>query len=347
MKLGTQLKRVAIFFLGMGALFLFSFSSVWAQQKSADPLSITVEPEAPAPGAETTITITSSSVDLGSAQIIWSLNGAPVASGSGVRTFSFTMGGVGGATIVALSVDPLQGSSFTRTFIFRPGSVILLWEANTYTPPFYVGKALYSPGANIRILALTSVADSGGVAISPENLIFKWEINGDAYADRSGLGKNVLDITGGQLRQAEIIGVDVLRADGSKAGRGDVLIPTTPPRALFYKKDPLRGVLYEKALRESFQLSEQETTFVAEPYYIAGRSRGSGEFIYEWTLNGLSIDPQGEDKSTITLRQEGSQSGRATLSFSMQNTNLKKLLQQTSATLQLILSGGSNNLFGL
>lgn len=338
-------RQFLLIFFTVG-LFFIPTSSLLAQ-KTIDPISIEVRPEAPTPGVKTVMTITSSSVDLGRAQIVWSVNGTPVSSGSGVRSFSFTMGHVGEVTVVSLAVSPASGSPFTRTFTFRPGAVTLLWEADTYAPPFYVGKSLYSPGAHIRILALPNITDQAGSRINPSNLTFKWEINGDAYADRSGLGKDVLDIEGGQLREAESIGVDVIRSDGSKAGRGDVTIPATSPLVLFYKKDPLRGMLYERALRGNVRLSEQETSIVAEPYYIVGNNRTQSGFTYAWTLNGKNVEPQGSDKGVITLRQTGGQSGTALLSFSIQSTNLKQLLQHATASLQLVLSEGSNNIFGL
>jgi hypothetical protein len=77
--------------------------------------------------------------------------------------------------------------------------VTLLWEASTYVPPFYKGKSLYSAGADIHVVAIPQVNDSAGNPIPASDLTFKWEMNGDAYADHSGLGRDTLDFTGRRL----------------------------------------------------------------------------------------------------------------------------------------------------
>jgi hypothetical protein len=315
-----------------------------AQAGPTDGLDIRVSPTTPAPGARTTVTLTSTSFDLGSSQIAWTLDGNASAAGPGERSFTFTMGPAGRSTVIGITVTPRQGARITRTLTFRPASVTLLWEADTYTPPLYKGRALYSAGAGIRILAIPSVLTSSGASVPSSELIFKWQIGEQAYADRSGLGRDTLLITGSQLREEELVGVTVLRRDGSEAAAAAIRIPATAPLARLYRADELRGVRYERALAGEEPLTTTETTIVAEPYFLSGNARMQPGFTYAWSLNGKEVEPQGEDRTVITLRQQGGE-GRATLEFSVESNAYSKLLQSAGAALIFVLGDGRASIF--
>jgi hypothetical protein len=274
------------------------------------------------------------------------VNGTPLLSGDGARVFAFTMGPSGKSTIVTLSVSPRSSTPFTRTFTFTPGAVTLLWEAQAYTPALYQGKPLYSAGSNIRVLALPQVTDAGGKPLQSADLNFKWQINGDAHADLSGIGRDTLDFTGSLLGGNEEVSVDILRRDGSKAAQGYTVVHDENPVVLLYKKDPLRGTLYNQALSGDVPLVDTETTIIAEPYFMSGTSRSSKDLAYEWQLNGAVVQPQGNDPSVLTLRRVGNESGNATLTLSLQNMDKSKLLQQANATLNIILDAARSTIFG-
>ena len=329
--------------LSLSAACLSVVPAAFAQSRGSDPIDVSVEPEAPAPGESTTISLTSMTLDLSQATISWSLDGAEKASSVGQRTFTFTMGAAGKSTAVGLTIVPVRGSRTTRTFTFHPASVLLLWEADTYTPPLYKGRALYSGGAGVRILAVPSVIDGSGALVSPSDLNFRWEIEDEAYADRSGLGHDLLLISGSQLRGAETVSVTVLRRDGTKAASSRIVIPATSPLVRFYKVDPLRGTRYERSLIGDVSLTDTETTIVAEPYFISGSTKTSTDFANLWRLNGADVTPEGRDRSVITLRQQGATNGNAQLEFSIQNTSYEKLLQNASAAINLVLSSNTSS----
>lgn len=329
----------------MALVFLFAGTGASAQGvRGTDTLDIRVSPTSPAPGQQTTITLTSTSIDLGNATISWTVDDNAKASGPGERSFVFTMGPVGKSTIVGVTVSPRQGSAVTRNFTFRPGSVTLLWEATTYTPPLYKGKALYSAGASIRVLAIPSVADANGTPIPANQLTFKWQIGEEAYADRSGLGRDLLLITGSQLREMEDVGVTVVRSDGSLAAASAIRIPATPPLVRFYRVDELRGTRYERSLSGEVQLTTTETTLVAEPYFISGTERTPEGFSSRWLLNNTEVVPQGTDRSMITLRQQGA-TGTALLEYAIESSSYERLLQSAAATIMLVLGERGASIF--
>ncbi len=322
-------------------LFLISitatpFFALAQAPRGTDPLNVTVTPQAPAPGVQTTITLTSTPIDLGRAIFIWSVNGSPKQSGPGIRTFSFTMGKATENTVVSVDIQPANGTPFSRTFTFRPGNVTLLWEADTYSPPWYRGKSIYTPGSDMRIVAVPSIIDEQGNTIPSNQLIYRWQIGGDPYADRSGLGRNTLYVTGNQLEGDQDIAVDILRSNGLRSAHAEITIPAEAPQLLLYKNDPLRGTLYNQALTGTVQLTDTETTILAEPYFLSGGVRQPNLVLYEWALNDNDITPQAKDQYLVTLRQSAGQSGQAKLTASMQNSNLKRLLQNATAELYLV-----------
>ncbi len=342
--------RALILIFAFAVIGFTSQSGVVSAQavRGSDQLNISISPEAPAPGTRTTISITSLSIDLSTADISWSTNGAQPSSGPGLRSYTFTMGPSGEGTVVSLSVTPRQGTGFTRSFTFRPGTVTLIWEADTYTPPFYRGKALYAPGADLKVMAVPSVYDNSGSLIPKNELTFKWSIDEEADASVSGRGRDVLYLSGKQLNEQEIVSVEVLRSDKLKVASSETIIPATQPLVRFYKRDPLRGVLYDRSIFGTTRLTDTETTLQVEPFFISGGSREPYRLIYTWTLNDQEVDPQGADRSAITLRQTNGQTGFAKLVVTFQNSDLKKLLQQASATLGVEFGGGGDSsVFGI
>lgn len=331
--MSSLLKITSVFLLALVVAMPFS---IYAQQtRGQDPLSIVVSPEAPAPGESTTITLSSTLVDLSRSQFVWKVNGNPKDTGAGIRVFTFTMGPSTSSTVVSVAITAPNGEVISRAFTFRPGSVALLWEANTYTPPFYRGRALYTPGADVRIVAVPDIREPGGGLVPTSRLTYKWSVDEEPFADRSGLGRNTFYLAGAQLQPDQVVTVDVLRENGLKAAHAEIVIPRNSPVVRFYKSDPLRGILYKSAFVDSVKLTDTETTIQAEPYFISGTTRESTYVLYTWTLNNEGIEPQSADKSAVTLRQTTGQSGYGVLSLEVQNADLRRLLQHATGELKV------------
>lgn len=331
--MNTLKKNILPLFLALMVVVPFS---IHAQQvRGQDPLVIVVSPEAPAPAETTTITLSSTPVDLSRSMFVWKVNGNIKNTGAGKREFTFTMGPSTSSTVISVAITTPNGEVISRVFTFRPGSVTLLWEANTYTPPFYKGRALYTPGADVRIVAVPDIRDPNGSLVPTSQLTYKWSVDEEPFADRSGLGRNTFYLAGAQLQPDQIVTVDVLRENGLKAAHAELVIPKNSPVIRFYKSDPLRGILYKNAMLGSVKLTNTETTIQAEPYFISGSTRESTYVLYTWTLNNEGIEPQSADKSAVTLRQTTGQSGHGVLSLEVQNADLRRLLQHATEELKV------------
>lgn len=316
-------------------LLLFGAAlSAAAQGVPLDPLRVRVTPEVPGPRSAVRMELQDATASLRDAVITWSLNGKPALSGAAKRSFSFTTGALGETMLITVRIET-GGGVIEREFAFRPGVVHLVFEADTYVPPFYRGKSRLSPGAAVRVFAFTDIRDARGVRIPDANLLFEWERGKVKFADRSGLGVSSFSFSGNQLASGEDITVNVLAKDGTRVGRGELFIPATDPVIRFYERDPLRGIVYERALAPGTAFSGEEVTVVAEPYFFSGTSRSSSALSYEWKIDGEPV-AQENTSGILTLRNERGDAGEALLSVSVQNKARARLLQAAEAQLPLL-----------
>lgn len=319
-----------------------------AQTALPDPVQYTVIPEAPGPNQQVSIEVSGVGTFLGNATVIWQKDGKVVPGASG-QTFTFTTGGIGTPTTIHLTINsPTQGA-IAHDFVFNPSVINLVWESDTYTPLLYKGKALYTAGSSLRIVAFPTVL-IGKTLVPSNKLSFQWSRGGTPDPASSGLGKNIFSFYGDQLKNEEEVSVDVY-SGGRKVGQGLITILAAKPSVIMYPVDPLRGTLLGTAFVSGSVLPQTETTVKAEPYFFSNISFARGQITYGWSLGGQETTGPDAAKGLLTLRQTGSGSGSADLSVDVQNNENDKLVQAASAGIRLLFgqqSGSSPlNFFGL
>lgn len=336
---------VAIFFGVVGIPVAFAQSL----GNQPDPIQFLVSPEVPAPGD--TILIQAQGVGnfLGDATISWQVDGKTVKSGLGERVFSFTAGALGKQTSVRVVVDSPTKGVISKTFTFLPSTVTMLWEAGTTVPPWYKGKALYSAGSSLTVMALPQVI-LNGKTVTSNNLGFQWSRNGTPVPEISGKGRNLISFEGNQLLSGETLRVDVT-INGAVIAQGQITIPATTPTVVMYERDPLRGVLYDSAFPDSVTLTENEIAIQAQPFYFSKNSLSDGQLQYAWKLNGADIIGPDSARGTLTLRQSGTGKGSAALQVELQNTDPSKFVQSARDAVRILFGGttqtGIGSFFGL
>jgi hypothetical protein len=175
-------------------------------------------------------------------------------------------GGAGTQTRIHVDIHSGTQGDFSKDFVFTPSNVRLIWEADTSVPPLFRGKALYSLGSRIKVVALPQVI-ANGAAIPPEVLSYQWSVDGEPVPNASGIGRSTLAYYGNQLKQGEQISLKVLYK-GAAVGSASLVLQNTPPKILLYARDPLRGPLFDQALPASVSLLGKELTLQAQPYYF-------------------------------------------------------------------------------
>lgn len=325
---------------------LLAFMPLAHAQFLPEPIQYVVAPEVPGPNQQVTIEAQGVGTFLGDATITWRKDGKVVKTGAGERSYAFVTGSLGSVTNLRVDIAA-QGGSFTKTFIFRPSSVNLVWEADTSAPPLYLGKPLYSGGSPLKVVAFPIVVINGA-RVAAQSLSYQWSRNGEPLPAQSGLGRNTLALDGDQLQPEEAIGVDVYFG-ASLVGRGGVVVPASQGQVLFYERNPLRGLLTDLALPSAIALQAKEITVAAQPYYFSSRALANGQLAYQWTLGGEDISGPDSARGLLTLRQTGSGAGQADLAVSIQNNDTEQLVQSAESLIRIVLGqqGSAGSLFGL
>jgi hypothetical protein len=291
-------------------------------------LGVEIIPSYPRPNEMVSIKLTLYTDDLNSADIAWYQNDSLVLSGKGKVSYSFKTGSIGQETKIDIRVSLLSGASFSKTFTLNPAGVDLVWEANSYVPPFYKGKALHPRQGSLKIVAMPEFVKNGR-RIAPENLIYEWSNGVDVYQNQNGYGKNVLILNGSILGKTESIEVLVTDPINNLVAHDLIDIAPVDPEIVFYENDPYYGHIFDSALTGNFSLKSDEAQILVAPYYFTKEM--GGLLTYEWQLNGTSIPSLSGSRTAIFRKPENIGSGQSIISLRMENTN--RILQQADGSL--------------
>ena len=315
---------------------VFGFFSIANAQLGALPqTSISVEmiPENPGPNTLVYVSVVSYSTNINASKITWNVNGKTQKSGMGEKTFSFTTGDMNTTTTLEILVETQDGEMIEKTFMIKPVSVDLIWESDGFVPPFYKGKALFSHQNKITVTALPHILSANGVEIGAKNLIYTWKKNGSVIGNVSGFGRNTYSFVSPLISRPVEIGVDVTTVDSSGSGYALLKLAPTEPTILFYKKDPIFGVEFQRALSNAVGLStSKELIVVGIPLFFSPATSG-GDLLYKWSINGSPINNSPE-QSTQVFRQNKGTSGTSRISLSIEHT--KKILQSAESSFDLM-----------
>lgn len=292
-----------------------------------DFLNSTVVPQIPKPGEDVKISLEIYSFDINSANITWKMDGKEVAKGTGLKSYTFKNKPAGQTTTIVATVEPYDRPKVEKTFTFTPGEVDILWQSAVYTPPFYKGKGLYTPEAKLLFVAMPRT--SSGV-VSPRETIFKWRVNYNNDAANSGFGRNTYSLDGPIILRPINVSVEVQEPDEGKSyASTDMELENKYPSVHLYENNPLYGVLFNKALRNTLTLNKSELSISAYPFSHSVQSKNS-DLQYIWSVDTSNISIP-KNQNTITLRRNQGDSGESLVSLDL--VNPFKILQSSSANL--------------
>jgi hypothetical protein len=303
-----------------------------------EQLSVEILPKVPAPGERVNISITSFSSDLTKGYFVWRVNGSNQLEGRGETNFNFTAPRNGSSTTVSVSITKEDGEVLNRSFDFAPAEVDIIYEAQTYTPPFYKGKALFTSESSVRLIALPTFINSSGTRVPAENLSYVWSINGTVDQSQSGYGKNVYQGTAGLVQRPLNVSVEVSAANSNLKARGALFLNYSEPEVVIYENNPLLGVVFEKSISGNFTLKRPEIELQAIPYYFSTPQKNSAFVDYRWKMNGNNLVTSGD--SFVNFRNDTGEEGQAVISLETEHFN--KILQLTSSVINLSFEKNDN-----
>lgn len=297
-------------------------------------IDVALTPEQPGPNQNVTIELSSYATEMNKATITWSVNGATKLNGIGKTKLSITTGDVGQKTDVSIVIITQEGTRVDKRIVITPAQLDILWEApETYTPPFYKGKALPIKESKVRVFGMPVRPDG---TVTPSNYSYRWEKAFKVDQSASGYGKYWFDTRNNYLNLTDTIGVT---ASGitNFGGTGSITLTYTNPKILFYEVSPAYGTLYQKNLNSGVTLGTKDMTIIAEPFFFSEKDGSVLEksMRYLWSINNRAIPPPAKINQ-LTLRGS-TETGVAKVSLSI--TNTLTLFQDAISLLTITLGG--------
>lgn len=291
----------------------------------------TLTPKTPTAGEPLNIRVKSFILDLDSMTITWYVNKEFIKTGLGETSLQTTTSALGSPMVVDLVILRGDGVRFDKTIKITPIEVDVFWEADTYTPPFYKGKALPTFKSDIRLIALPRTKTSRESPVSYE---YEW-IADHTKTVAVGLGRNSIITPGTWPRSSQILSVSVKSpTDDSIVGRKDLSIDIIDPEVHFYEYSQLFGIRMNRALVKSYTTNEESIQIRAVPFFSSTKDYARGSLIFSWYLNNRpSATPSQPDLVLLTRNSDEAQN--VTMTLDVQNPD--KILQ--------VGHGGLNILF--
>jgi hypothetical protein len=281
----------------------FAFAQVGFNYDSE--LTVNMLPNYPAPGENVSIDLEMYTEKLDSATIKWYRDGKLVQQGVGKVSYGFVAPESGKSTTIVINITTYSGITFSKTLTIKPTSVDILWEGDSYTPPFYQGRSLWAPQGYLRLVAMPSFGQA-------HQLIYKWTINNEVLQNQSGYGRNSVSIYSNGL--SGNVDVELLVTDpaGLTAAQSRLVIPPAEPTIFFYENNPLYGPIFDKAL-SSFEMQSAELSVLAYPFNLDENLIQN--LNYKWLVSSKAADSTGR---AIILRKPDT-AGSSNVSLEISN----------------------------
>ena len=279
----------------------------------AEVVDITVNPEIPEPNQTISARLSGVLVDLDASDIYWYLDDEIQKHGIGEKSFSFTAGESDEKTVLDVIIMIPDGRRIDLQKTIEPIEVDLLWEASTYTPPFYRGKALPTYKSPIKVVAIPSIKNN------TTKFIYSWSIdNLNNIAGASGYNQTRFSTFGNQAGYSRKINVSAVSFDKSKKMKKSIKITSIDPELVLYENNSLMGILFNNSLNNTKDITKNEFSVKAEPYFV---NKGEmNDVQYEWAINTNRIESGEKRDKTITFIKPEDGSGKALLEAAVKNT---------------------------
>ncbi len=328
-----------IIFIFLGSFFTTNAQSIPSEVAGLEEQVYTkVTPQTPGPNEDVEILLEAYGIDLNKAQISWKVNGTVVKSGVGEKKLSLKSGSSGKLTVVTASIKPAGGFEITKRVEIFPGEVDLIWETDTYTPPFYKGKSWFTSQSNITVSAIPNIIE-GGVRGSTANTIYKWSKNNTVLGSESGYGKKTFKFTDSILLNDEVVSVEVESPSGKKA-KSEIVLFERNPQAVLYEENSTLGVLFNKAIVNDYSFDSEEKNVLVYPYFFSTNSKDGVEMKYTWSQNDEEIFlPEGQ--SNLVLKNTEGKSGKTKVS--VRANSLTNMVQESKVGAFFNFTAPKNN----
>jgi len=304
-------------------------------------LTIALSPDHPSANTLVHLVARTALIDLSKSRLVWTANGKVIAEGVGVTSADVVVGDAGTELDVILTVKGNDGTELSTAATIIPASVDILVESDSYTPPFYRGRALPSAGTNLRLEAIPHFSREGS-PVDGSELLYTWRRNGSVIAAVSGKGSSRVTIPAPHLFSSDRISVEVRAPDDAQIGEASVRIPSVEPHLALYENHPLFGFRHSLALGASTFIPDAEMSFQAVPYFSEARSASDPLLHYAWRVNEVPVAGDTAKPSELTINAANS-NGVALISLEL--THATNFYIQSAHTWNVTFSSNVSDQF--
>lgn len=305
---------VFIFILG----FIFNPTISIAQTPTPiDGVSISIDPEVPAPGKQAIVKLESYNTDLNSANIVWQVDNKIVSEGVGITKLNIVAPPIGKVISIFALITTAEGNEVKKGINIKSSDTDLIWESEGFIPPLYEGKAHFSYQNKIKIIAIPHIKGSGDIEADPKTLAYKWTVNNRVMKNQSGYGKQVL-ILKDELPVDLSVQVEIISRDGNQKSVAGMELKPGDPTLSFYEDNPLYGVYYNKSLSGNVRLKNNEISILAVPYYFSKIK--DVDISRVWSINNIEQQDI-KNNNSITLRTSPDSEGSSNISLEIRGVN--------------------------
>jgi hypothetical protein len=290
-------------------------------QSDAEAVFLSNTPRYPEPYEQVKVSVTSRLASVEGRQTTWRRDGEIIAQGVGITEVTIKMGEAGETTRINFRGRVGEGIADIRIDI-TPVVVDLIWEAiDSYTPPFYKGKALHTGWGDVRVTTIPYIYNENGERFSKDELVYRWEFNGLRYGGDSGRGKNSF-VTGTDPRPGNRVSVRIATPNGDVVANESISIPISQPEVHMYNFSQLFGPQFNTVTgnKVTMESGEDEIAVTGYPYYYLTGSSLAGNMQYNWQLNTTAVSTP-DQKNIVRLRRPDDSSGQTRLELEIDDTN--------------------------
>ena len=334
---------VCVVILGSIASFSHGVNAQVTGPTSIDGIDVQTDPAIPSPGQNVTISLTSYLTDLNKATISWIVDQNTIAKKVGLMSIQVPAPLTSKPLNVMAVIDTAEGAEVQKVVTVQSGDVDLLWETSGYVPPLYRGKAPFVYQNTLKIIADPHLVDASGQPLDPTTLVYTWKKDNEVLGSLSGYDAQTLTLIPDIIPRPFLINVDVSSQDSKVKGEASETFTPVSPSITFYEEDPLYGVLYNKAIGDTFQLIHKEVKILAVPYGfdVPHTIASSSSLVYTWSINGTSHDELSSSRTVVLGVAPGTQ-GSSVVDLSLQNVT-DNILQGATAEFTALFDSSSQN----
>lgn len=298
--------------------FTFLPFSIFAQIQETDVI-LNLNPKEPKANQNITAKISSFVMNTKEAYYVWRINEETKLTGIGKDTFSFTLGEINSFTELSVDITTKEGNNVKKSINLASSDIDLIWEAtNSYVPPFYKGKTLFSREGEVKVVAIPSIYNQG-IKINPNNLSYSWTKDNNPQLKDSGFGKTSFSYKNSFLHQFNRIDVSVSDLNKQSTVSATLNIVPQNPKISFYEIDD-NGINLNKPILNNTYIPKEGKDIALVPYFFSPKNLNASNLDIKWYINNKQV-PNTTKKNILSVIPEADQTGNANIKVIISNLN--------------------------